>query len=74
MKQDPKLLFKATRLTALSALSLTALAADPALKTEPTEAAAAKESRPARGDLHRAAKVSDLRGLTVKNNQNQTIG
>ena len=56
MKRNPKSLFKVTTLVAFSAMSLTALAADPASKTEPAEAAAAKQSLLGRGDLHGASK------------------
>ncbi len=75
MKHKLQLLFSATTVTAVSALAFNALAvATPAAKTEAAENSASKPRLARPGQLHGAAKVSDVTGLTVKNEQDETLG
>ena len=75
MKHKLQLLFSATTVTAVSALAFNALAVDtPAAKTEAAENSASKPRLTRPGQLHGAAKVSDVIGLTVKNEQDETLG
>jgi len=75
MQLKLQFLLRATTVTAASALTLANLAAaPPAPETETAESATTRQKAASPGQLHGAAKASDVLGMTVKNKQDVTLG
>lgn len=75
MKRKLPFLLRATTITACSALPFASLAADsPVPKAEASKSAASKPQAESPRQRQGAAKASDLLGITVKNQQDETLG